>query len=105
MICKPRDGKRRSFNGVEFDVLATTEASMVTKMRYRAGNEVPFHSHPNVQSGYVLSGRYRLRTRDHADLLEPGDSYSIPADLEHSVEVLEPGEVIDIFVPPRHDYL
>ena len=26
----------------------------------------------------------------------PGDSYSIPRDVEHGIEILEPGEVLDL---------
>lgn len=105
MIGRSQDAQPRTFSGVEFDVLVTGSESMVTKMKYKVGDQVPFHSHPNVQSGYVLSGRYRLRTHEMDETVLPGDSYSIPAGLEHSVEVVEPGEVIDVFVPPREDYL
>jgi quercetin dioxygenase-like cupin family protein len=34
-----------------------------------------------------------------------GDTYSIPADVEHSIEIIEAGEVIDVFSPIRQDYL
>jgi quercetin dioxygenase-like cupin family protein len=105
VIGRSRDAKARTFSGVNFDVLATTNESMVTKMKYKEGDEVPFHSHPNIQSGYVLSGRYRLRTHELDETIVAGDSYSIPGGVEHTIEVVEPGEVIDVFVPPRDDYL
>lgn len=78
---------------------------MVTKMRYQQGNQVPLHSHPNEQSGYVISGTYRLRFGEHDTVLQPGDSYAIPANVEHTLAVLAPGEVIDVFTPPRQEYL
>lgn len=105
MIVRSHEAKSRTYSGVEFDVLATGSESMVTKMRYKEGNQVPFHSHPNEQSGFVMSGRYRLRTREMDETVVAGDSYSMPAGVEHSIDVLEPGEVIDVFVPPREDYL
>lgn len=105
MIGRAKDAKPRNFHGVDIDVLATGTEGMVTKMRFKEGDNVPFHTHRNIQSGYVISGRMRLRTRDLDETLGPGDSYSIPADLEHSIEVLEEGEVIDVFVPPREDFL
>lgn len=105
MICRSDQGKPRSYSGVRFEVLATDRESMVTKMLYREGNRVPTHSHPNSQAGYVLSGRYRLSTEGADETLEPGDSYAIAVGVEHSIEVLEPGEVIDVFSPPRQDYL
>jgi len=103
-VIKSTEAKTREFLGVSFDVLATGERSMVTKMRYRADNHVPFHSHPNEQSGYVLSGRFRILTRDCSAVLTVGDTYSIPAGVEHSIEILEPGDEIQVFTPPREDY-
>jgi quercetin dioxygenase-like cupin family protein len=105
MIGRSHEAKARTFSGVDFDVLVTGSESMVTRMKYKEGDQVPFHSHPNTQSGYVLSGRYRLRTRDLDETVVAGDSYSLPGGVEHTIEVVEPGEVIDVFVPPREDYL
>ena len=105
MISKAQDGHEREFLGVAFTLLAVGQQSMVTKMDYRLGNRVPFHSHPNEQSGYVVSGSYRLRGGGREEVLGPGDSYSIPPGVEHSIEVLEAGEVVDVFTPPRQDYL
>ena len=105
MITKKENAKNREFNGVSFDVLAIGQKSMVTKMNYQFGNNVPLHSHPNEQSGYVISGKYRIKYDNICEILNVGDSYSIPANVEHSWEVIEDGEVIDFFTPPRQDYL
>jgi quercetin dioxygenase-like cupin family protein len=59
MFGRSHEAKARTFSGVNFDVLVTSSESMVTKMKYKEGDQVPFHSHPNVQSGYVMSGRMR----------------------------------------------
>jgi quercetin dioxygenase-like cupin family protein len=90
---------------VDFEVLATGEKSMVTKMNYKIGDKVPVHSHPNEQSGYVISGEYKIYYGEYSDKLKPGDSYCIPENVEHSWEVITGGEVIDVFTPPRLDYL
>ena len=105
MITKKEQVKSRQFKGVSFDVLAVGEKSMVTKMNYKVGNNVPLHSHPNEQSGYVISGKYRIKFQNTDDILVAGDSYSIPENVEHSLEVIEEGEVIDVFVPIRQDYI
>ncbi len=105
MIVKSKDSKHREFKGVKFEVLATGEKSMVTKMNYKTGDKVFFHSHPNEQSGYVISGEYKINYGDVQETLKTGDSYSIPENIEHSWEVIKGGEVIDIFTPPRTDYL
>lgn len=37
--------------------------------------------------------------------MHPGDTYAIPGNTPHSFEVIEGGEVIDVFTPHREDYL
>jgi quercetin dioxygenase-like cupin family protein len=105
MIVSAKDARKRSFHGVDFVVLSWGPDSMVTKMLYKRGDRVPFHKHPNEQSGYVLSGRYRMRFGEYDQIIGRGDSYSIARNIEHSVEIIEAGEVLDFFTPPREDYL
>ncbi len=105
MITKKENAIKRQFKGVDFDVLAVGQKSMVTKMNFKVGDLVPFHSHPNEQSGYVISGKYLLKFNENSHLLTAGDTYSIPENEEHSLEVIEKGNVIDFFTPPRQDYL
>lgn len=105
MITKKENGQQRQFKGVAFDVLAVGQKSMVTKMNFKKGDIVPVHSHPNEQSGYVISGKHRVKYQNIDEVLFSGDSYSIPENIEHSWEVLEAGETIDVFTPPRLEYL
>jgi quercetin dioxygenase-like cupin family protein len=105
MIVKSRDAQRRTFLGVDFVVLSHGPESMVTKMLYKKEDNVPFHKHPNEQSGYVISGTYRIIFGSNDQVIRPGDSYTIPRNVEHRIEIIEPGEVLDFFSPTRKDYL
>ena len=105
MIVKEEDARKRTFYGVDFVLLAHGPKSMITKMLYKATDSVPSHAHPNEQSGYVISGKYRIKFSDYDQLLEAGDTYSIPANIEHTIEIIVPGEVVDFFTPLREDYL
>lgn len=105
MIVKRENAQKREFKSVSFDVLSIGEKTMVTKMSYKQGDEVPFHSHPNEQSGYVISGKHKIIFQDSNEILNVGDSYSIPENILHSWIVIEAGEVIDVFSPIREDYL
>ncbi len=105
MIVKSNKSKHKEFKGVKFEVLSTGVKSMITKMNYDEGDSVPFHSHPNEQSGYVISGEYFLRYGQVEEIIKEGDSYSIPENVEHSLEVIVAGNIIDFFTPPREDYL
>lgn len=60
------------------------------------------------QCGYVVSGRHRLIIESDPRIdvvLTAGDSYAIPGNTLHSFEVMEDGEVVDVFTPHREDYL
>lgn len=104
MVVKSKDAVRRIFHGVTFEILAETQTSMITRICHTLGDSVSFHRHPNEQMGYIVSGRHRLHTARGWKELEAGDSYAIPRDVDHKWEVLEPGEVIHFFTPPRQDY-
>jgi Mannose-6-phosphate isomerase len=105
MVVTAEKAQRRNFLGVDFVLLSHGPESMIAKMLYKKGDNVPFHKHPNEQSGYVISGNYRIVYGDNDQLIGPGDSYTIPRNLEHRIEIIEPGEVLDVFSPPRMDYL
>ncbi|MDE7305631.1 MAG: cupin domain-containing protein [Alistipes sp.] len=109
VVVKKEDALKKVFKGVSLDSLAVGEKSMVTKMNYVKGNFATTHRHPHEQCGYVISGTYRLKVEIPDApidvLLHAGDSYAIPGDTPHSFEVLEGGEVVDVFTPQREDYL
>ena len=105
MIVKSKAAQRRNFLGVDFVLLSHGSESMITKMLYKKEDHVPLHKHPNEQSGYVISGKYRIMFGNNDQEIGPGDSYSIPRDVEHRIEIIDPGEVLDFFSPARKDYL
>jgi quercetin dioxygenase-like cupin family protein len=105
MIVTATEARRRSFLGVDFVVLSHGPDTMITKMLYKKEDNVPFHKHPNEQSGYVISGRYRIQFGDCNRVIGSGDTYSIPKNIEHKIEIIDPGEVVDFFSPPRAHYL
>lgn len=107
-VVKKNEAVKRMFKGVDLDSLAVGEKSMVTKMNYVKGNYATTHQHPHEQCGYVISGKYRLIVEGEPKIdviMEAGDSYAIPGNTPHSFEVLEGGEVVDVFTPHREDYL
>lgn len=105
MIVKSKEAQPRCFLGVDFALLSHGPESMVTKMLYKKEDNPPSHKHPNEQSGYVISGKYVIVIDNTSHGIGPGDSYSIPRDVEHCIEIIEPGEIVDFFSPPREDYL
>lgn len=102
------DAIKKTFKGVNLDSLAVGEKSMVTKMNYVRGDFATLHTHPHEQCGYVISGTYHLIVDGEEKIdviMHPGDTYAIPGNTPHSFEVIEGGEVVDVFTPQRDDYL
>jgi quercetin dioxygenase-like cupin family protein len=89
--------------------LRTLQAGKNTHMvafRLLAGKKIPSHSHPHEQCGYLVSGRVTMERADRElQNFGPGDSWVIPGDVAHGVEVMEDALVIEVFSPVREDYL
>ena len=85
------------------------EQAMVAQFELLAGSVVAWHAHANEQISLLLSGRVRFEfgSAEAPDILEAGagDSVVIPGHLPHQVTVLEDARVIDVFAPPREDWL
>lgn len=108
IFARKEDSIKKTFKGVNLDSLAVGEKSMVTKMNYVKGNFATLHTHPHEQCGYVISGEYHLIVDGDEKIdviMHPGDTYAIPGNTPHSFEVIEGGEVVDVFTPQREDYL
>jgi len=54
---------------------------------------------------FFISGRYRIQFGNYNQVISAGDTYSIPKNIEHKIEIINLGEVVDFFSPPRADYL
>lgn len=84
--------------------------AMVSRLVLTRGCIVPRHSHPNEQISTIVSGALKfLLGEDENDLREEiiraGELLVIPGNLPHSAEALEDTVNIDIFAPPRQDWL
>jgi quercetin dioxygenase-like cupin family protein len=72
------------------------------------GCVVPTHSHENEQLTYILEGTLRFWLgEDQAEVVDvkAGEVLHIPANLPHRAEALEDTLDVDIFCPPRADWL
>ena len=67
---------------------------------------IPEHSHPHEQAGLIITGKLKFRIGNEERIVGAGDAFLIPKNLVHSGQVIEgPVKVLDIFGPPREDYL
>jgi quercetin dioxygenase-like cupin family protein len=78
---------------------------MVVEFRFEAGAIGPLHSHPHIQSSYVVSGSFDVTIDGRTERLGPGGGYIVPPNLVHGVVALERGHLVDVFTPRRDDFL
>jgi quercetin dioxygenase-like cupin family protein len=106
MFYKKDLGKyRKAFEGVTYKTLSYGDKTSLGEFQLAKGCIIPNHKHPHEQTGYVISGRMTFIISDENHIAEPGDSWCIPSNVEHGVEVHEDSVVIEVFSPPREDYL
>ena len=91
--------------GIGIKTLVHGEKSLMAKFNLKAGSELPSHSHPYEQIGYLIKGRLRLAIGGEIREAGPGDSWCIPSGLEHRAEILEDSVALEIFSPVREDYI
>jgi quercetin dioxygenase-like cupin family protein len=96
---------RKAFEGVTYKTLVYGDKTSLGEFKLEGGSVVPNHSHPHEQTGYMISGRMTFTIDGENHNAEPNDSWNIPSNVEHSVEVHEDSVVIEVFSPTREDYL
>ncbi len=84
--------------------LAQSQSMMICEFTFDAHVEIPLHSHPHDQVGYLVEGRVEMNIAGEKFILNKGDSYSAPSNISHGVITLEPSVIVDTFSPPREDY-
>lgn len=90
--------------------LFTGDRMMMAHVYLDEGSVVPRHAHENEQFTYILEGalRFWLGTEDDGVeelVVRAGEVLHIPSGLPHRAEALEDTLDLDVFSPPRQDWL
>jgi len=88
--------------------LITGDRMMIAHVYFKKGDDVPRHSHENEQITYVLEGalQFWLGAEGERELIvRAGEVLVIPSWLPHSASALEDTLDVDVFNPPRQDWL
>lgn len=102
---KNNKGYKTLAEGVKIKTLVYGDKTHLTEFQLKKGASVVAHSHSHEQTGYLVSGRMRLVIGEETYEVEPGDSWSIPGNVEHSGEILSDSIAVEVFSPLREDYL
>ncbi len=77
----------------------------IARIEVKEGEITQRHSHDNEEVVYVLKGRWLFHLPDGDVVLTDNQMLCIPADTEHSSEVLEDTIALDICSKTRPDWL
>lgn len=88
--------------------LITGERMMLAQVYLDKGSIVPRHSHENEQLTYILEGSLRFWIGEDGEeelVIRAGQVLHIPSNVPHMAEALEDTLDVDVFSPPRQDWL
>src|SRR5436189_1545840 len=88
--------------------LITGDRMMLAHVYLEKGCIVPRHSHENEQITYILEGALHFWIGENGEeevVVRAGEVLVIPSNVPHKAEALEDTLDVDIFSPPRQDWL
>jgi len=87
--------------------LITGERIMLAQVYLDKGCVVPRHQHENEQVTYILKGALKFWVGEEQTevVVSAGDVLHIPSNVPHKALALEDTLDVDIFAPPRQDWL
>jgi len=88
--------------------LVTGERMMLAHVYLKKGAIVPKHAHDNEQLTYILEGALKFWLGDDGErelVVNAGEVLYIPSNLPHKAEALHDTLDVDVFSPPRADWL
>lgn len=96
---------REVLPGIKLKTLVYGEKTLFTEFRMDAGAVLPNHSHVHEQTGYLTKGKIQLTIGKQVFVVEKGDCWCIPGNMEHSAKILKTSIAVEVFSPVRKEYL
>lgn len=78
---------------------------MLARVLLKKGSIVPEHSHHNEQLTYILEGALKFWIDGKEIVVNAGETLCIPSHMPHKAEALEDTVDLDVFTPPRADWI
>jgi len=79
--------------------------TMLARIVLKKGAQVPAHHHFHEQICHVVEGALKFDIDGREVVVRAGDILAIPPDVPHGVVALEDSVALDIFNPPRQDWI
>jgi quercetin dioxygenase-like cupin family protein len=78
---------------------------MLARIALKKGAQVPMHHHFHEQISHVVEGALNFTIDGKVVIVRAGEILTIPPDVPHQVIALEDSLALDIFNPPRQDWI
>jgi quercetin dioxygenase-like cupin family protein len=88
--------------------LITGDQMMLAHVYLKKGCVVPKHSHHNEQLTYILEGALKFTLGEQQDeevIVKAGEVLHLPSNLPHMAVAMEDTLDVDVFSPPRQDWI
>jgi quercetin dioxygenase-like cupin family protein len=85
--------------------MITGDKIMLARVLLKKGCIVPEHSHENEQVTYILEGALKFWIGGKEIVVHAGEVLCIPANLPHKAEAVQDTVDLDVFYPPRQDWI
>lgn len=96
---------RKMIAGVDLGTMVYGEMTLMAQFKLKKGCDIPIHDHLHEQTGLLISGRIVIIVDGTEYDVSPGDSWCIGADVPHGARALEDSVAVEVFSPPRADYI
>lgn len=109
MMKYTQDGSKKGYinmlEGISRKTLVHGSNTLLAEFKLDGGSTLPMHSHPQEQTGYLVSGHMALTIGGIEHDLHKGDAWIVPGGIEHGAKVFEDSIAVEVFSPVREDYL
>ncbi len=101
---KSDEGYHDILKGITIKTLVHGKETLMTEFVMNKGSELPLHGHVYEQTGYLVKGKIKLHIADSSRIVVPGESWCIPSNVQHRVDILEDSVAVEVFSPLREEY-
>ena len=97
--------EREKLNDLIDREMVVGEKIMMARVIMKKGAHVPLHYHHNEQVTYILEGALKFAVDGKEIVVHAGEVLCIPSNMPHEAWALEDTLDLDVFTPPREDWL
>jgi quercetin dioxygenase-like cupin family protein len=97
--------EREKLNDLIDREMVVGDKLMLARVFLKKGAHVPQHHHHNEQVTYILEGALKFAIDGREIVVSAGEVLCIPSNMPHEAWALEDTLDLDVFNPPREDWL